>query len=75
VIVRACETQARLLGLLQPSVAAPIPEKPAETESVEDQLAASPGLRAALARRLRQAEERAKSLPQAETKPAEVGIL
>jgi hypothetical protein len=39
--------------------------------AAEDQLAASPGLRAALARQLRKAEERAKCLPQPEPKRVE----
>jgi len=59
VVVRACETQARLLGLLQTGAVVSTPEKPAaESESFEHALAASPALREAVREQLNEAEAR-----------------
>ncbi|MFA5262426.1 MAG: hypothetical protein WC378_01275 [Opitutaceae bacterium] len=55
VVVRACETQAKLLGLLQSNVVPMMPEKP--TVSLEDSLAKSPALREAMERNLTRAKK------------------
>lgn len=54
IVVRAAEAQSRLLGLLQASQLLPESGKPAET--MEEQLAKSPALRAAMRRQLDEAD-------------------
>jgi hypothetical protein len=56
IVIRAIETQARLLGLLQRSVVPPASEKPVESESMKDTLRESPALMDALERELAKAK-------------------
>lgn len=54
IVIRAIETQARLLGLLEPSVVPPGPER--RVESMEEALRESPAVMEALERELAKAK-------------------
>jgi len=65
IVIRSIEAQARLLGLLQPTIEAPAsaPETPSEErESFEDSLVRSPALRADIREQLEEAEKKAAAL-------------
>ena len=57
IVIRAIETQARLLGLLQPSVVPLAPERPVEPESMGEALRESPAVMEALERELAKAKK------------------
>ncbi len=59
IVVRAIESQSRLLGLLQSNLVLPGTDR--APESMEEQLARSPALRAAVRRQLDQADELART--------------
>lgn len=57
IVIRAVETQARLLGLLQPSVVPLAPERPVESDSMGEALRESPAVMEALERELAKAKK------------------